>query len=440
MITTTNEIDAAAPAGKRPLARARDDAEAFRALFPSACYLRWEIAGSVRRGVSECGDVDHVVIPVFGEIPAAGDLFGRTERVNLLWFHLDALAKSGVEVRKHLYTIHRKDGGTSVTPKWGDAQRGVEFRGAKHEVWTAGADNWGAQLAIRTGPGPFSKMLVNALQRNGYVNADGYVEDKRRISCVCSWSGAWGDLTFDASPPPGTRVKWTNGNDAAALCPRCRQGDGLTAARVAGGVRGRRADPGLPARPRRRAALRAAAAGPRGRPPRPRRGRQGGPAARADAGGVAGDGEALLRHGPRVLRARDRRAGDAVPGGAAADGGGRRQTKEVVMAAKTKIAKPVNVKDEVRRLEQRLDGLESIARLQHVVQVESLAKAETLRKLALYVVNGRKLPKDDHAGVRLADRRRFDELAAFVNGLERFHKPVRMPAAVRRLLAGRKRS
>jgi DNA polymerase/3'-5' exonuclease PolX len=218
---------------RRPLEQVRADAEAFRALFPPACYERWEIAGSVRRGKPLCGDVDHVVIPRIGEVPSAGDLFGRSERVNLLWFHLDALVAGRVEgIVKHLYTSHRQDGTTSVAPKWGDLLRGVDFRMTKHEIWTADVANWGAQLAIRTGPGNFSQMLVTALQRNGYVNDGGYVQDKRQITCACGWAGPWGGLTFAESAPPGLRTKWANGHGRPAICPGCGQGDRLTAARV----------------------------------------------------------------------------------------------------------------------------------------------------------------------------------------------------------------
>jgi DNA polymerase/3'-5' exonuclease PolX len=222
--TTMNAI-------RRPLEQAIADAEAFRALFPPASYLRWEIAGSIRRRAVTVADVDHIVEPAFGDVEVGGGLFAQTERVNLLWFHLDALTR-GAEVRKHLYTIHRADGETSVTPRWGERLRGCDFRELKHEIWTADADNWGAQLAIRTGPGPFSQSLVVALQRQGYVNDGGYVQDKRRLTCPCGWAGAWGGLIFTDVPAAGVRAKWKNGNDVPAYCPGCGDGMRLEAARV----------------------------------------------------------------------------------------------------------------------------------------------------------------------------------------------------------------
>lgn len=87
---------------KRTYADALDDAQAFRALFPPACYERWEFAGSLRRRRPEVADVEHLIIPNHGDVERGDGLFTVTERVNLLWFHLDALLRGG-QVRKHVY-------------------------------------------------------------------------------------------------------------------------------------------------------------------------------------------------------------------------------------------------------------------------------------------------------------------------------------------------
>src|SRR4051794_11027397 len=142
---------ALATKAKRPLAQALADTEAFRALFPAACYARWEVAGSVRRRASECGDVDHVIIPHFGEVDVGDGLFSTTQEVNLLFFQLDALVRGGL-VSKHLY------GATGY--RWGDKSRGADFRGHNHELLCVDVDTWGAALAIKTGPAEYSKRLV----------------------------------------------------------------------------------------------------------------------------------------------------------------------------------------------------------------------------------------------------------------------------------------
>lgn len=158
---------------KRPYAEAVADAECFRAMFDGR-YERWEIAGSVRRHAGEASDVEHVVIPKIGEIVNGDGLFAIRELKNLLWHHLDSLVR-GYTVSRHVYS--------NGTNRWGEKYRGVAFRGFCHEIFVADADNWGATLAIRTGPADFSKRLVTGLLKNGLRNKDGRV-----YRCIpCDW-------------------------------------------------------------------------------------------------------------------------------------------------------------------------------------------------------------------------------------------------------------
>ena len=162
---------------KRGLAAAIVDAEAFRSMFPSSCYERWEIAGSVRRRRPEVGDVEHVVIPRFGEVDNTSGLFAMKEQVNLLFHHLDALVRGG-HVEKHWY-------GNGF--RWGEKFRGVDFRGVNHEVHCVDQDNFGAILTIATGPAEFSERLVTIMKGRGvYRQQDGYVVAQisgRRVPC-----------------------------------------------------------------------------------------------------------------------------------------------------------------------------------------------------------------------------------------------------------------
>ena len=151
---------------KRDWADAMADAEAFRELFPRQCWERWEFAGSLRRRRPEVGDVEHVVVPAFGEVDTGTGLFGQTERVNLLNFHMDALLRGGV-IEKHWYGNGNR---------WGEKYRGCSFRGFAHEVFQADADNFGCQMLIRTGPADFSERAVSRLKAGGmYRQQDGYV-------------------------------------------------------------------------------------------------------------------------------------------------------------------------------------------------------------------------------------------------------------------------
>lgn len=208
-------------ATKRTWREAVADAEAFRALFPAVCYERWEVAGSVRRRAAEISDVEHVIIPKVGQ-QSAGGLFGQTVPVNLLWHHLDAMLHGG-DVAKHV----NASGGT----KWGPKSRAVSFRGCCHDIYTADVDNWGAQLAIRTGPKEFSQRLVKGLQGHGHINDAGYVWNKNAVTCPCGWSGTFVGLAR-VRPHDAYEAKWKNGEDEPVVCPGCRRGDLVEMARV----------------------------------------------------------------------------------------------------------------------------------------------------------------------------------------------------------------
>ena len=144
---------------KRPLAKAREDARAFAALFKDQPHHRWEVAGSVRRGKAEVGDIEHVVWPVdpVAFRAAMDDMLGNP------MFGTPAI------IEKAVYP--------NGTNRWGDKYRGVMFRGFRHEVFLADRQNWGAILTIRTGPAEFSERLVTQLKASGRLRQqDGYVK------------------------------------------------------------------------------------------------------------------------------------------------------------------------------------------------------------------------------------------------------------------------
>lgn len=206
---------------KRSLRDAIADAEAFRAMFPPDSYSRWEIAGSVRRRVAMVGDVEHVIIPVVGEFTKGGGLFAETEKRNLFLHHLDELVRT-YQMKKHVYP--------NGSNRWGEKYRGVDFCGHCHEIFLATPQNWGSTLAIRTGPGEFSKSLVIALQRNGYWQNEGSTYNKRAMSCSCGWSGK-AAMTAEISELDH-KPRFTNGNERPLICPSCRRGDQLAMERV----------------------------------------------------------------------------------------------------------------------------------------------------------------------------------------------------------------
>ena len=158
-----------------PLLEARQIAEEFARLF-EGCWERWVIAGSIRRQKPDIGDVEHVVIPRFAEVKVASgepSLFGgdravKTETVNTLWAKADELLAAGV--------VAQAEYGETRSTRWGPKYRGIVWRGTKHEIFTADANNFGSVLAIRTGPSEFSKAAVMKLNADGlYRQAEGYL-------------------------------------------------------------------------------------------------------------------------------------------------------------------------------------------------------------------------------------------------------------------------
>jgi DNA polymerase/3'-5' exonuclease PolX len=152
---------------KQPLAHAIERAEAFRALFYSGSYMRWELAGSVRRKCPSVGDIEAVIIPAWGGVTVADGLFTKElANVNLLWHRLDSLVEDG-KVSKWV-----RDNGRTC---WGEKTRAVNFAGQCFEIYTATENTWGSTMAIRTGPREFSMRLVTAFLPRGLRAEDGYL-------------------------------------------------------------------------------------------------------------------------------------------------------------------------------------------------------------------------------------------------------------------------
>lgn len=140
-------------------------------------FARWVVAGSLRRGRPDVGDVEHVVMPTLDEIPAREgnpDLFGRpttvtpARTINLLLQRLDGL----IHDRKLTQAV-KSDGRT----RWGDRYRAVCLPGSElhHELWICDRMNFGAMLAIRTGPQEIGIRLASRLRERGMRQDDGYL-------------------------------------------------------------------------------------------------------------------------------------------------------------------------------------------------------------------------------------------------------------------------
>lgn len=142
-----------------PLDRARALAHALVEALRPGCH-RIEIAGSVRRGVPRVKDVELVAIPRFRH-----DLFGGKSESELGPV-LDQLGREG-KLAARTVSIHRKSGAVEHGHRMGERYKAlVAVRsGIPVDLFLPqDPQEWGAALAIRTGPADFSKMLVtNAL-------------------------------------------------------------------------------------------------------------------------------------------------------------------------------------------------------------------------------------------------------------------------------------
>lgn len=145
---------------KWPLAEAKALAIRICDRIAPACE-RVEVAGSIRRGKSEVGDIELVVIPRF-EMPA--DLFGPVEasRQNVLWGLLD-----GFSNKKLLHYT-----------KAGDRYRQFTFLDeppVQVDLFTCARDNWGWIFLVRTGSASFSHHMAGRLNASGYTSKEGWI-------------------------------------------------------------------------------------------------------------------------------------------------------------------------------------------------------------------------------------------------------------------------
>ncbi|MCC7315159.1 MAG: hypothetical protein IT419_10095 [Planctomycetes bacterium] len=170
------EEDVSATKTKIPLADAEAHAKRLRDLF-DGCYERWEFAGSIRRRRPEVGDIDHVVISKWIEVP--NDLFG-TMRL-----------ESAMAIRAHELWRDR----ILIIRSTGDRRTSVTFEGVPHELYYCFAENWGPILAIRTGSSDFARCLVTRLRRRGHRQHEGYLH-RVLDHCTGRFNESFGDGQF----------------------------------------------------------------------------------------------------------------------------------------------------------------------------------------------------------------------------------------------------
>lgn len=152
-----------ATATRIPLAQAAQLAAELLDLLKPATE-RIIVAGSIRRGRQDVGDLEILAIPrTYQDV--GFDLFGlpteTEERSELddMAAHLKAIGALADRLDKN------------GRPAWGSKYKRALCKGVGLDLFTTTPDRWGTMLAIRTGPLTFSNALVTPTNR---VTHDGY--------------------------------------------------------------------------------------------------------------------------------------------------------------------------------------------------------------------------------------------------------------------------
>jgi DNA polymerase/3'-5' exonuclease PolX len=161
-------------AGTRvPLAEATRAAEELVA-FLAPGTERIAIAGSVRRGRPDVGDIEIVAIPRRREREVEDGLWGTTTIVD------DALAGLVDEALRI----------GDLAPHPLDPKRGERYAKLLHaasglqvDLFMVRASTWGVGFLIRTGPESYSRWFVNEARRRGFHVADGFELHRGGLGC-----------------------------------------------------------------------------------------------------------------------------------------------------------------------------------------------------------------------------------------------------------------
>lgn len=145
---------------------------------------RVEVAGSIRRGAPDVGDIELVMEPLI--VNAPDGMFGTID-MNMLTVQIDQL------IQKRVLASHPTD------PKRGDRYSKVVHvvSGLQVDIFSVlPPASWGVIFLIRTGPAAFSHGFVNAIRKRGFHVADGQLH---RGSLGC------GAIACEVIPTPEER-------------------------------------------------------------------------------------------------------------------------------------------------------------------------------------------------------------------------------------------
>lgn len=144
-------------------------ANTLKQILSPTCQ-RIEVAGSLRREKSLVGDIELVIVPKIVATPAAGQLFDTGDHQPLFTL-LDDLAMC-------------RTSNFSRGRCWGNKLRVLSYAYGNESInidlFIVTETTWGNQLALRTGPADFSRLLVTHGPQGGampvgFVHKEGAV-------------------------------------------------------------------------------------------------------------------------------------------------------------------------------------------------------------------------------------------------------------------------
>lgn len=157
-----------------PLYMADNACRAFSRLIGGCCE-KWEVAGSVRRRLQTVHDLEFVAIGST-EFRTTDSLF--PVEVNVLDELMAEVSAGNVP---HVKRCPPQNGRSSP---WGERYKKLLFEHAGRwfviDLFLVTPETWGAQLAIRTGPADFSRLLVTS-RRFGGAMPDGWKLSEGRL-------------------------------------------------------------------------------------------------------------------------------------------------------------------------------------------------------------------------------------------------------------------
>lgn len=161
-----------------PVEEARAVAHWLIELLSPACQ-RIEIAGSIRRGLSEVGDVELVCIPRTEEQP---DLFGNAgTRTDLLDMRIQELLSGDAPVLEYRLNVsgHRTYGPLNKLLRY-------RLNRLPIDVFSTTPEHWGMALFVRTGPKDWNIRAMSRLRelgREGHAYGGVTLADGTDVPC-----------------------------------------------------------------------------------------------------------------------------------------------------------------------------------------------------------------------------------------------------------------